>query len=68
MQFVTDDTEVQFAVNAKIVFQIKNKKIWRSFIYCKLINVCEGLIWRISRPSLNRKNKCPANIIHALDN
>ncbi len=33
-------------------------------IYCKFINVCEGFIWRISRPSLNRKNKNPANIIH----
>ncbi len=32
--------------------------------YCKFINVCEGFIWRISRPSLNRKNKYPANIIH----
>ncbi len=26
--------------------------------YCKFINVCEGFIWRTSRPSLNRKNKC----------
>ncbi len=25
--------------------------------YCKFINVCEGFIWRISRPSLNHKNK-----------
>ncbi len=23
--------------------------------YCKFINVCEGFIWRISRPSLNHK-------------
>ncbi len=33
-------------------------------IYCKFINVCEGFICRISRPSLSRKNKYPANIIH----
>ncbi len=32
--------------------------------YCKFINVCEGFIWRISQPSLNRKNKYPANVIH----
>ncbi len=32
--------------------------------YCKFSNVCEGFIWRISRPSLNRKYKYPANIIH----
>ena len=32
--------------------------------YCKFINVCEGIIWRISWPSLNRKNKYPTNIIH----
>ncbi len=29
-----------------------------------IITVCEGFIWQISRPSLNRKNKYPANIIH----
>ncbi len=34
------------------------------YIYCKFINVWEGFIWRISRPSLNRKNKYPTNIIH----
>ncbi len=32
--------------------------------YCKFINVCEGFIWRISRPSLNRKNKYPVDIIY----
>ena len=32
--------------------------------YCKFINVCEGFIWRISRPSLTCKNKYPANIVH----
>ena len=32
--------------------------------FCKFINVYEGFIWRILRPSLNRKNKYPANIIH----
>ncbi len=29
--------------------------------YCKFINVCEGFIWRISRSSLNRKNKYHTN-------
>ena len=28
------------------------------------MNVCEGFIWRISRPSLNGKNKYHANIFH----
>ncbi len=28
-------------------------------IYCKVINVCEGFIWRYLRPFLNRKNKYP---------
>ncbi len=32
--------------------------------YCKFTDVCEGFIWRISRPSLNRKNKYSTNIIH----
>ncbi len=40
---------------------------WESYNfeqYCKFINVGEGFIWRISRPSLNHKNKYPANLIH----
>ncbi len=32
-----------------------------TYIYCKFTNLCEGFIWWISWPSLNRKNKYHAN-------